>query len=385
MTKIADTLTFRHGATIKNRMVQPPMLTNSGDHGFVTEDTIKYWQARANSAGMITTEYVYVTPEGGPALSWAPNRTQLAIYDDKFVPGLKKLATAMKLGGNKAIIQLAHTGREANGQAAMGQPVYAPSAIDFDFLPYKVTAFTNEQVLAVIDGFGKAAKRAIDAGFDGILIHGANHYLIQQFFSPFSNKRTDNWGGSLEKRMNFAKAVSKAVFDVIEKYAPKDFIVGYRISPEELDPNNEGYTWHESTKLIKELTDEFPFDYIDLSLPQYNMTPSDSDETFAQLFRPVIGKETKLGVVGNVRNAHEANDALRYANLVSAGRASLADPNFAKKIIEGRENEVVTTITPDNADEAALTPGLKTVFAQDGKDLRPSWPKDMTSGWKKVK
>ena len=88
MKKLSDKVTFKHGAVINNRMVQPPMLTNSGLNGMVSEDTISYWKARANSAGLVISEYNYVSPAGGPAITWADNRTQLAVYDDKFLPGL---------------------------------------------------------------------------------------------------------------------------------------------------------------------------------------------------------------------------------------------------------------------------------------------------------
>ena len=96
MKKLSDKVTFKHGAVINNRMVQPPMLTNSGLNGMVSEDTISYWKARANSAGLVISEYNYVSPAGGPAITWADNRTQLAVYDDKFLPGLTKMAKTMK-------------------------------------------------------------------------------------------------------------------------------------------------------------------------------------------------------------------------------------------------------------------------------------------------
>lgn len=377
MRKLNDQVTFRNGGTTANRFVQPPMLTNSGDHGQVSQSTINYYGARSDSAGMVTVEYAYVSANGGPAMSWAPDRTQLALYDDRFTPGFAKLATAIKQHGNKALVELAHDGRQASGQADMGKPVYAPSAVDYSFLPYKVQELSDQQIRDIIDDFGKATKRVIDAGFDGILIHGANHYLIQQFFSTISNKRTDHWGGSLDRRMNFALEVSAEVFRVVDKYAPKGFIVGYRISPEEIH-DTVGYTWHESTQLVKALADRFPFDYFDLSLPKYNQKPADSDKTMAELFRPFIG-DAKLGVVGDVRSAAAANDALKYADLVSVGRASIADPHFAKKILAGKEDEVVDSITPDNVQAAQLTPGLETIFSGAGKGLIPHWPRKKSS------
>ncbi len=369
MKKLSDKVTFKHGAVINNRMVQPPMLTNSGLNGMVSEDTISYWKARANSAGLVISEYNYVSPAGGPAITWADNRTQLAVYDDKFFFCLTKMAKTMKSGGNKALLQIAHTGREANYRAHLGLPVYAPDSANYPFLPYGVQAFTTEQVEQVVKDFGRATKRAIEAGFDGVEIHGANHYLIQQFFSRFSNHRQDKWGDYEA----FPLTVAKEVFKVVRKYAPQDFIIGYRISPEEINPGNVGYTWHESTKLINDLTNNFDFDYIHLSLPDYKAKPKDSDKTFAALFKPVIGKETKLIIVGDVMSQETAEDALKYTDLVAAGRAQIIDANFAAKVVAGKGDKVITELSDEEEKEQALTPGLREVM--DKQTKRPNFAK----------
>ena len=369
MKKLSDTVTFKHGATVKNRMVQPPMLTNSGDQGAVSDDTLAYWKARSNSAGLMITEYHYVSPAGGPAVTWADDRTQLAAYDDKFLPGLTKLAQTMKAHGNKALLQIAHTGREANWRAHEGKPVYGPDSANYSFLPYGVQAFTTEEVEQVVKDLGAATKRAIDAGFDGVEIHGANHYLIQQFFSRFSNHRTDKWGAPDA----FPLAVAQAVMETVKKYAKPDFIVGYRISPEEINPGNVGYTWHESTKLIGELTRKFDFDYIHLSLPDYNQKPVDSDKPFSELFRPYLGAGTKLIIVGNVMSQEAAEDAVQHTDLVAAGRAQIIDANFSAKVVAGKGDEVITDITPESEQEQKFTPGLREVF--DPQTKRPDFGK----------
>ena len=265
---------------------------------------------------MVITEYMYVSENGGPALTWKRGREQLAVYDDRFVPQLAKVAAAIKSDGNKAIMQIAHTGREANFRAMNGQPVYAPSAIDYPFLPYKVHELSDEQIRQIIADFGAATKRAIDAGFDGVEIHGANHYLIQQFVSAYSNRRDDHWGGSVEKRRNFPLAVVKSVMDTVKKYALAGFIVGYRISPEEIHGKNIGYTWHESTQLIDQITKEFALDYVHLSMPHFDAQPGDAmlldtekaaanfkDDPvpLATLFKPVLNgcpSASRLGCSG---------------------------------------------------------------------------------------
>ena len=372
MTALNQPLTFRHGATISNRFVQPPMLTNSGEDGFATEDTINYYKAHAKSGGLIITEYMYVSENGGPAITWKRGREQLAVYDDQFIPQLKKVAAAMKSAGNKAIMQIAHTGREANYRAMEGKPVYAPTALDYPFLPYKVHELSNEQIEEIIQDFGVATKRAIDAGFDGVEIHGANHYLIQQFVSAYSNRRTDHWGGSVEKRFNFPLAVVKSVMDVVKKYAPANFIVGYRISPEEIHGENIGYTWHESTKLIDQITKDFELDYIHLSMPQFDAKPGDamlldtekaaadfkdSSKTFAELFKPVLNGAKEI-IVGGIQDQDQAEKAAEMADLVAVGRATIVDPLFADKILNGHPEEIVHEVTVDQVKKNHMTQGL---------------------------
>lgn len=367
MKQLTDKIFFKNGAVINNRMVQSPMLTNSGNKGEVSQDTLNYWQARNNSAGMMITEYHYVSENGGPALTWADNRTQLAVYDDKFLPGLTKLAKTMKANCNKAILQIAHTGREANYRAHLGLPVYGPSDADYPFLPYHVQGFTTEEVEQVVKDFGTATKRAIQAGFDGIEIHGANHYLIQQFFSRFSNKRTNRWGDP----ENFPLAVANEVFKAVTEFAPKNFIVGYRISPEEINPGSIRYTWHESAKLVKQLTGRYPFDYVHLSMSSYDAKPADSEQTFAQLFKPYLSDGTKLIVVGGIINRKTATQAMHLADLVAVGKAQLIDANFAAKLLSGKDQEIITEMTDELEKEQELTPGLREVF--DKEEKIPKW------------
>lgn len=363
MKKLTDQVTFRHGATLNSRLVQAPMLTNSGDHETVSHDTLDYYGARSQSAAMVIVEYTSVRKNGGPSRSWAPDREQLAIYDDSFKPGFTKVAKALKKDGNKAILQIVHSGREANYAPKLGRQVEVPTKMNFPWIDYPLHELTDSEVQDVIKDFGAAAKRAIDCGFDGVEIHGANHYLIQQFFSAYSNHRTDHWGGSLEKRMNFPLAVVGEVMQVVKKYAPKNFIVGYRISPEEIHGENVGYTWHESTQLIKAITNNYDLDYIHLSMAHYNDKPKDSDKTFAELFQPAIGDQAKEIIVGNVMSEEAAKDALKLTDLVAMARATLIDPQIGLKIKEGRGNEIIRKISPEQIKKSHLTPGLINIFS----------------------
>lgn len=363
MKKLTDTVTFRHGASIKTRIAQSPMLTNSGLDEKVTQDTIDYYAARSQSAGMVIVEYTSVSPNGGPSRSWAKDREQLAIYNDDFKPGFAKIAEVLKKDGNKAILQLVHSGREAQYRHVLGGRVEVPSAIDFPWIDYPLHELTEDEVWQIVKDFGAATKRAIECGFDGVEIHGANHYLHQEFFSAFSNLRTDFWGGSLEKRMNFAIEVAREVFKAAEELAPKDFIIGYRISPEEIHGDNVGYTWHESQQLVKKLTETFEFDYIHLSTNDYTSTPVDSDKNFAQLLGEGIQAPTLELIAGGIHTVEKMEDALNYVDIAALGRATLIDPQIAFKLQTGQADKIFLAFNEESVSNSHLTPGLIDLLA----------------------
>lgn len=373
--QLTDTVIFRHGAAVHNRIVLPPMLTFSGrEGGFASEDTLNYYKARSQAGGLLITEYHYVSEAGGPCTP-AGVPEQLGIYDDDHFDSIKSIAQALKKDGNKAILQIHHGGREAMGRAAKGKEVLAPSALDFSFLSYPVREMTGEEIEAIIKDFGRAAKRAIDAGFDGVEIHGANHYGIQQFFSAFSNHRTDQWGGSLEKRMAFPLAVVREVKRVVAEYAPDDFIVGYRISPEEIHGDTVGYTYKEALALIKEVIKN-ELDYIHLSLWNgYASKPQGADRSFAEYFKEILDDKTKLIIVGGVFSEEAAQDAVEhYTDLIAVGRGTIVDPQFGKKIDEGKGNAIVHEISPEQLAKAHWTPGLLQAFTSEGSFGLPPIP-----------
>ena len=363
MNKLTEQITFRHGASIRPRTAQSPMLTNSGVNESVSDETLDYYAARSQSAGMVIVEYTNVSLNGGPSRSW-PEHEQLAIYDDKFIPGLKKIAAALKKDGNKAILQICHAGREANYAGALGRVAAVPSIVEMPWIDYPLHVLEEAEVWDIVKDFGAAVKRAVECGFDGIEIHGANHYLIQQFFSSFSNVRDDYWGGSLEKRMNFAMEVAKEVFRVVKECAPEDFIVGYRISPDEIHGSNIGYTWHESQQLVKKLTETFDFDYMHISLLQYDAKPEDSDKTYCELLREVLPKETLLLVAGGISTYEKMQDALNYVDIITMGRATLIDPQIAYKLLNGKQDEIYLEFNEESVSKAHLTSGIISLVAQ---------------------
>ncbi len=231
--QLFDTFKFKNGVETKNRIAMAPMTTWASNEDYtVADDEIRHYEARSKDVGLVITGCTRVMANG------IGFTNEYASYDDSFLPGLEKLAAAAKMGGAPAILQIYHAGNKAvldlipdGVPVSASEVALAPSA----FYPGGTVSreLTDEEVMEMIVAFGKTAHRAIKAGFDGVELHGAHGFLLQNFFSPYYNKRTDHWGGSSDKRMNFAVAVINEIQDVIKKYADKPFLLGFRLSPEE--------------------------------------------------------------------------------------------------------------------------------------------------------
>ena len=197
---------------------------------------------------------------------------QFAADRDTMIPSLRRVASSIKEKGAKAVLQLYHGGRLAvphlipNGETVSASSV-AP-LLDRGFYSIENTprSLTDEEVVQLIKHFGEATRRAIEAGFDGVELHGASGYIIQQFFSPHSNTRTDRWGGSIEKRLAFPLAVIEEAKRVIAEHAKEPFIIGYRLTPEE--PETPGITMTETFVLLDALVDA-ELDYIHIGIKRF--------------------------------------------------------------------------------------------------------------------
>lgn len=351
--KLFEEVTFNNGVKLDTRFAMAPMVVDGSSlEGDVTEEDIKYFERRANAASLLISGAAAVT-EYGNAFGYA-----LGIYRDEQLDGLTQLATSMKSKGNKAICQIFHPGREAKVTFQQHGVVYGPSSMDVDFLDYPITGLTEEQVEEVIDQYVKAAGRAIDAGFDGVEIHGANHYLIQQFFSEISNKRNDKWGGKRENRAAFGIEITKRVKELVTKRGKKDFIIGYRISPEEIHGSIAGYTLDDSLYLIDKIAD-LGIDYIHSSLwgaEAYKSKALMGDhegEIINQVIHELLAGRTKLIAAGDILSADAALDALNYTDIIALASAVLMDPEIRQKIKNGQEETINFDVT-DRYDELAL-------------------------------
>ena len=329
-----------NGITLKNRIMMAPMTTCSGFYeGSVTHDLIEYYRARAGEIGTIIVECGFVDNKG-LAFPGA-----IGLDNDDKIEGLAKVAQAIKEKGSKAVIQVYHGGRMVEPKLIGGQSPVGPSAIAAPrpgaATPIELTA---EEVDQMIDKFGQAVRRAIQAGFDGVEIHGANTYLIQQFYSPNSNQRNDKWGGSRDNRALFPLAILDITHEMVKRYANPDFIVGYRFSPEELEI--PGIRFDDSMYLLEKLAEK-GLDYIHFSMgailrpsivdtqdptPLINKYVAMRSETLAKI--PVVG-------VGNVVNEKDVEVALDNGfDLVAVGRACIAYPDWTDRIKKGEQLEL---------------------------------------------
>jgi len=336
MTKLIEEikLGLSH-ATLKNRIVMAPMTIQSAFFdGGVTQEMVDYYASRSGDAGAIIVESAFVE-NYGRAFPGA-----LGINSDSKIAGLKKLATAIKAKGSKAILQIYHAGRMANGEYNGGhQPISASPVAALRDSAETPIEMTQEQIEGMIENFGHAVNRAILAGFEGVEIHGANTYLIQQFFSPHSNRRTDKWGGNIEKRTAFPVAILEEVKRVVASHQLTDFIIGYRFSPEEIE--EPGIRFEDSMFLLDKLA-TCGLDYFHFSMGNYTrnsiVNPEDKEpliNKYHTLKSESVAKVPVIGV-GGIAQRSDADNAIEQGyDLVSIGKGFLVEPTWATKAING--------------------------------------------------
>lgn len=261
----------------------------------------------------------------------------------------------MHRDGTKAILQIFSAGRMSSTAILRGQQPVSASAIkatrNNSETPRELTEVEIEQT---IKDFGQATKRAIVAGFDGVEVHGANTYLIQQFFSPHSNRRTDKWGGSVEKRMTFPLAVVDEVQSSIDKYADRPFLLGYRISPEEIE--TPGIRFDDTLQLIDALRQK-PLDYLHVSMGDVWRKSLNDKSVIKPLnltIKEHLGNLPLIGV-GDIQTPKDAEKVLDEGiDFAAIGREILREPHWVQKVIDGDEDAIRYTISPEDHEELGL-------------------------------
>jgi 2,4-dienoyl-CoA reductase-like NADH-dependent reductase (Old Yellow Enzyme family) len=308
------------GLTFKNRIVLPPMQSGRASfEGGVTNRLINFYVSRSAAVGLPIVEHAYVSLTGKLSLK------QLGIYDDTLVPGFEKLVSAIHAVGAPAILQITHAGGVANQKVINTQPA-GPSASG------KMRELQKTELYAIAEEFALAAERALKAGFDGVEMHGAHGYLLCQFFSPLLNKRSDEFGGSLERRMRFPLLVVEKVREVL-----RGKVLLYRLGADDLAPN--GIQIPDAAAFAVEL-ERAGVDIIDVSGGMCGAEPKQF-KNVTGYFIPqaeAVKKAVQVPVigVGGITEADYADSLVREekVDLVAVGRALLKDSKWAEKTVD---------------------------------------------------
>jgi 2,4-dienoyl-CoA reductase-like NADH-dependent reductase (Old Yellow Enzyme family) len=284
---------------LKNRVVFPPTYTCMGVD---SEEAFEYYTVRA---------------KGGAALVIVEGTGVESFKNSGFVKKLSRLAKSIKEAGAAAVLQLTAP------SSINGENVWASERPD-------ARAITTEEIKNIIKFFGEAAKLSCEAGFDGIDIHGAHGYFFNKFFSPLHNRRTDEYGGSVENRMRLGLDVVAA----IRKAVPEDFLVFYRHSP--LEGVEGGYTLEESLAFAKKL-EAVGVDVMDVSPGK---GPKGEPAEYAVHFKKILN--IPVMTVNGFNNAKNAEGALvdNKCDLVGVGRGIIADPQWPDKVRNGQEDRI---------------------------------------------
>lgn len=307
---------------IRNRIVMAPMISNlANPDGCTNDNHIAYLEERAKGgAGMIITEYTYIN-----ALNSRGSRNQSGVYNTDFVPKFRRLTERVHSHGAKIFMQLVHAGGKAFLDTNQEGPV-APTSTDYvGYTPREMEAGDIENA---ISDFTKAARFAKNAHFDGVELHGAHGYLIQEFLSPALNRRSDRYGGSFENRLRFAQEITDSIKGSL------DIPVGIRLSLYEDD--QDGYGPDYGLSIAESLRG---IDYAHFSAGRF--APPGSSSSFYGHKAHIAEKLPRKAsiptiVVGSVTSREDAEKVLEKSDFVAVGRALLADPYFPRKIMGAR-------------------------------------------------
>ncbi|MBS1251745.1 MAG: NADH oxidase [Anaerolineales bacterium] len=312
------------GHTLSNRIVLPPMANNMAtERGELTEAHIEHYVRRAQAGvGMVIVEHTYIRPEG------RVNARQLGLYDDFLIPGLRRLAEAVRACDTIVGIQITHGGGKATSDLIGKQPTSASNVL-VPGAAETARAATEAEIAEITEAFAAAAGRAKAAGFDFVEIHGAHGYLLSQWLSPLTNQRTDEYGGDLNGRLRLPLGVVHAVREAVGE----DYVLLYRLGASDFMPG--GLTQEEGEQAAIALA-EAGVDLLDISGGLCGAEIPDWDEVSQGYFVPLAAGvraavDVPVVVAGGITEPEFADRVIREqeVDLVAIGRAMLSDPDWA--------------------------------------------------------
>lgn len=321
--------------TLPNRIVRSATAERMADEqGRLTEKIVPFYRQLAEGGvGLIITGHMYVHPTGKAH----PEMT--GIYSDDLLPGLARLADTIHAAGGLAAVQINHGGMKNDAESL--PEALAPSSIhEAEFISRPARALTADEIKVLIDAFAQAARRVKQAGFDAVQIHAAHGYLISQFLSPAVNQRTDDWGGSFEKRLNFLRAVVRAV----RAQVGPDFPVFTKLGM--MDGVDGGLTLEDGAGIVAELSG-MGLDAVELSGgiggPHLtNIAKGIRNEGREAYFIPFARAAKQVAdlpvmLVGGMRSRAVMEEVLASgdADFISMCRPLINDPAFPSKLKTG--------------------------------------------------
>lgn len=315
---------------LKNRLVFPPMATSKSEGlGEVSTEILDYYDEKSQGGyvSLFIIEHSFITQQGKASIG------QLSVADEKNVEGLKKLAQIIHKNGSKAIMQINHAGSATNEEITGGHIAVAPSAIVNPLKKSEVPKeLSIEEIKEIVNNFKDAAKRVKDAGFDGVEIHSAHSYLLNQFYSPLTNKRSDEYGGNILGRIKIHLEIIEAVKEAVGK----DFPILIRLGACDY---MEGGTTIEDSKIAALEFQKAGIDIIDITggMCGYAVTGLTGQGYFSELTQS-IKEVVSIPVIltGGITEVQAAEELLASgkADLVGVGRAMLKDSMWAKTAME---------------------------------------------------
>jgi 2,4-dienoyl-CoA reductase (NADPH2) len=324
---------------LKNRIVMLSMQLGYAEGGFAVDRLVRFYEERAKGgAGLIIVGGAHIHPHGTGGVNF------MAIDHDQYIPDLTRLAEAIRKGGSKSCVQLLHSGRYAFSILTGAQPVSA-SEVQSPLSGDVPRALRVDEIKEIVTLFTDGARRAREAGFDSVEVCGSTGYLISQFLSPFTNRRTDAYGGSPENRLRFAKEIVRS----IKEELGEDYPLVFRLS---FDDYVEGGTGLSETRIIAKALEEAGVDILDMQVGWHEAKVPTSAmlvprAAFAYLARE-IRKEVSIPVIvtNRINDPLLAEELLQdgVADLIGMARALIADPELPNKAMANKRGEIVPCI-----------------------------------------
>lgn len=314
--------------TLPNRLIMPPMATAKSEaDGGISKAMLDYYEEKSSGGyiSLIIIEHSFISPDG------KASNNQLSVADDGVIDGLRSLAEVIHRNDSKTIMQINHAG-SATTQEVIEQIPVAPSPVPHPWNGNTPKELTKEEIAKIIKAFQEAAYRVKAAGFDGVEIHAAHGYLLNQFFSPLTNKRTDEYGGTIHNRIRLHLQVIEAVRTVVGHEFPLLLRLGAS------DYKEGGITIDDSQIAAREF-EQAGIDILDISGSFLGFkSPETSEQGYFSPLTEAIKKVVSIPVIltGGITEPEAAEQLLAAgkADLIGVGRAIFKNSQWAKQAIE---------------------------------------------------